>query len=117
MDAVVIVVSPNGEHNAPKAPLANTAPTVNGMDAPVETAKDIPKGINNPHVPQEEPIKYPIIEPSTKIVTGVKNAGKNDPKVELINFEKPRSSADRVNDQMSTSRVIASIIWLPPSKK
>lgn len=57
MVAVVIVVSPNGEVNAPNAPLAKTAPTVNGMDAPVETANDIPKGMNNPHVPQEEPIK------------------------------------------------------------
>ena len=57
MEAVVIVVSPKGEASAPKAPLANTAPTVNGIDAPVETAKLTPKGINNPHVPHEDPIK------------------------------------------------------------
>ena len=57
MDAVVIVVSPKGEVNAPNAPLANTAPTVNGMEAPVETANAIPSGINKPQVPQEDPIK------------------------------------------------------------
>ena len=57
MEAVVIVVSPNGDVNAPKAPLAKTAPTVKGMEAPVETANEIPNGINNPHVPQDEPIK------------------------------------------------------------
>ena len=57
MEAVVMVVSPKGEANAPKAPLANTAPTVNGIDAPVDTAKLTPNGINSPHVPQEDPIK------------------------------------------------------------
>lgn len=110
MVAVVMVVSPNGEVKAPKAPLANTAPTVNGIDAPVAAANVTPNGMNNPQVPQEDPIKYPIIEPSTKMVTGVKNAGKNAPKVELINLENPRSSADSVNDQMRMSRLMASII-------
>lgn len=110
MVAVVIVVSPRGEVKAPKAPLAKTAPVVNGIGAPVATAKDIPNGINKPHVPQEEPRKYPISEPSKKMVTGVKNAGMNVPSVELTNFEKPRSSADKVKDQINTSRLTASII-------
>ena len=57
MEAVVIVVSPKGDVNAPNAPLAKTAPTVKGMEASVETANAIPSGINNPHVPQDEPMK------------------------------------------------------------
>ena len=57
MDAVVMVVSPSGEVSAPKAPLAKTAPTVKGMEAPVDTASVMPSGMNNPQVPQELPIK------------------------------------------------------------
>lgn len=71
-----MVVSPSGDVMAPNAPLANTAPTVSGIDAPVAAANDTPNGINNPHVPQEEPIKYPTTEPRRNIDAGVKNAGK-----------------------------------------
>jgi hypothetical protein len=39
-----MVGSPNGVVKAPNAPLAKTAPTVKGMEAPVETAIVIPNG-------------------------------------------------------------------------
>ncbi|MBT2686826.1 hypothetical protein J7I93_01375 [Bacillus sp. ISL-47] len=40
-----MVVSPSREVNAPKAPLAKTAPAVKGIEAPVETARVLPSGL------------------------------------------------------------------------